>query len=189
MSIRIKFIVLYVMMISFYVFASENMDLVLLKSINGTDEPWFDVMKPVISTDYFAGIVGISPFFLNKEQTILSFGLTLGEVELFKLLFHRPRPFQTYDWVVKRADASGYSMPSGHAAMAFEAAYIWSEYFPQFSIAFYSLATYIAISRVYYGVHYPSDVIFGAILGYLNSKIVFQNTRSKTLSFGFSYSF
>jgi len=189
MSLKVKFFIFSITLISFYAFASESMDLTLLKSINGTDEPWFDVMKPVISTDYFAGIVGMSPFFLNQNQTLLSFGLTLGEVEFFKLIFHRPRPFQTYNWVVKRANASGYSMPSGHAAMAFEAAYIWSEYFPQFSFIFYSLATYIAISRVYYGVHYPSDIVVGSILGYLNSKIVSQITNSKTLSVGFSYNF
>lgn len=190
MAIKIKWVFVFaIVSSSLFAFACNNLDISILKIVNGSDEPWFDLMKPIISTDYFAGIVGISPIFIDQEQTLLSFGFTLSEVEIFKILFHRPRPFQTYNWVIKRADAQGYSMPSGHSAMAFEAAYIWSEYFPQFSPIFYSIAAYIAVSRIYYGVHYPSDVLVGAIIGYFNAKMVSNLFKPKTMSFSVNYAF
>ncbi|BBJ28721.1 phosphatase PAP2 family protein [Athalassotoga saccharophila] len=176
--VKIFLIFAFILIFSVNIFGSQDLDLSILKMVNGTPQPIFDVPKAVISSDYFAGILGLSSIFISPYQTLVTFGITLGEVEILKNIFERPRPFQTYDWVVKRADASGYSMPSGHAAMAFESAYIWSEYFPRFSPLFYALATYVAISRVYYGVHYPSDVIIGGIIGYLTAFTVSKNFKS-----------
>lgn len=58
-----------------------------------------------------------------------------------------------------------YAFPSGHATMAFAAAYVLSRKRLTYSGWFYLLAGVIAFTRVYLGKHYPFDVIAGAFLG------------------------
>jgi undecaprenyl-diphosphatase len=58
-----------------------------------------------------------------------------------------------------------YSFPSGHATVSFACATVLAVAVPRLWIPLYALATLIAFSRVYVGVHYPGDVIVGAALG------------------------
>ena len=59
----------------------------------------------------------------------------------------------------------GKSMPSSHAANLFgQAAFFWMVYKPSAKYLF-SLAVVVALSRVFVGVHYPGDIVVGAILG------------------------
>ncbi len=60
-----------------------------------------------------------------------------------------------------------YSFPSSHAVNNFAAAAYFSYIYPRYNKVFYVTAALVAFSRPYVGVHYPSDVIFGAVLGYL----------------------
>ena len=60
---------------------------------------------------------------------------------------------------------SSPSFPSGHAATSFACAATLAWLTPLSPVALYTLATLIAFSRVYVGIHYPLDVIGGAALG------------------------
>ena len=78
----------------------------------------------------------------------------------------RPRPFE----VLPQADpllkaAVGQSMPSGHAATSFAGAVILAYLTRRAVAGLFLLAVAISFSRVYVGVHYPSDVVVGALLG------------------------
>jgi undecaprenyl-diphosphatase len=92
--------------------------------------------------------------------------LSLG----IKLAIGRPRPFVLFpDPSPLVVGVIGDSFPSGHSATAFAGAAILSRYLPCRWPILYLLAAAIAFSRVYVGVHYPTDVVGGAILGLLTA--------------------
>ncbi|MDR3277296.1 MAG: phosphatase PAP2 family protein [Oscillospiraceae bacterium] len=88
---------------------------------------------------------------------------------LLKNLIARPRPFDALPWLTARiARPADFSFPSGHTAAAFAAACALARGFSRrIAIPAYLLASLIAVSRVYVGVHYPSDVLAGVLVGTL----------------------
>lgn len=109
--------------------------------------------------------------FLTMLVAIASFFLADAFADLLKPLFARIRPCHAVFGIrlVVRCSNS-FSMPSGHAISSFAAATTLF-YLPRHFIPILArwqpllLAAAVALSRVYLGVHYPSDVIVGAVLG------------------------
>ncbi|MBN1999234.1 phosphatase PAP2 family protein, partial [candidate division KSB1 bacterium] len=58
-----------------------------------------------------------------------------------------------------------FSFPSGHTAGAFVMATMISVFYPAWTIPGYTMASVIGVSRVYNGVHFPTDVMAGVLLG------------------------
>jgi undecaprenyl-diphosphatase len=83
-----------------------------------------------------------------------------------KPLFDRDRPFEV-DTSIAVIDArpQSRSFPSGHAAMAVAGAIAGSRLIPYSAWAWWPLAFIVAVSRIYIGVHWPTDVIAGGLLG------------------------
>lgn len=84
-----------------------------------------------------------------------------------KYTIKRPRPFVTYPDIVKLTDAGSPSFPSGHTSFAFSTATSLSLAFPKWYVIAPSIlwASSVGYSRMHLGVHYPSDVLAGAIIG------------------------
>jgi undecaprenyl-diphosphatase len=85
---------------------------------------------------------------------------------VLKPLIARGRPFVTiHDARVVVARPPTYSFPSGHAASAVAGAFVTALMLPRARALLWAVAALIAFSRIYVGVHYPLDVVCGALVG------------------------
>lgn len=93
----------------------------------------------------------------------------LFEIPAFIALKHlikRDRPFVGLpDTRSSIQPSDKFSLPSGHSAGAFLMAALISFYYPGFAGIAYILASLVGLSRVMLGVHYPTDILAGAVLG------------------------
>lgn len=86
--------------------------------------------------------------------------------KILKELFSRIRPCDALpDAILPIGKTGAYSFPSNHAFNNFAVATFFSILYKEYRIPLYIAATLIALSRVYLGVHYPSDILGGALLG------------------------
>ena len=89
---------------------------------------------------------------------------------IIKPIVARPRPFLEIEALTVLVSKPGsYSFPSGHACAGFAASYVLTKFYGKKGAAFYALAVAISISRPFVGVHYPSDILVGAIVGTIGS--------------------
>ena len=93
----------------------------------------------------------------------LIFGLVFGNL-LLKNIIARPRPFGA-DYKLLVEAPTDYSFPSGHSMASFEMATVMFYMNRKIGYAAIAVACVVAFSRLYLYVHYPTDVICGAILG------------------------
>ena len=83
-----------------------------------------------------------------------------------KFLTDRPRPYIVEPEPPPLLPATlDLSFPSGHASTSFAAAAMLAWFIPRGAPILFVLAALVAASRVYVGVHYPLDVVVGAVLG------------------------
>ena len=87
---------------------------------------------------------------------------------VIKYWFERPRPCYSLQNVhLLVSCGSGLSFPSSHAVNNFAGALVLTFFYPRAKWWFFGFAALVAFSRVSVGVHYPSDVIGGAVIGLL----------------------
>jgi undecaprenyl-diphosphatase len=110
-------------------------------------------------------------FAMDVPADWLRIGLTAFAIELicYKLIKQstsRPRPFRANIGILNLVvPQDEYSFPSGHTAAATVAALLFITVLPMLSPLFLAAAVLIGLSRIYLGVHYPSDVLMGFTLG------------------------
>ena len=110
----------------------------------------------------------------RRFALMLFFSIALAHVvsQILKPIIGRPRPFVTSPRPLLIHTPGGYSCPSGHSASSFAAATVLCQANRQLGLAAMLLALSIAFSRVFLFVHYPSDTIFGSILGVLSAMLI-----------------
>lgn len=94
-------------------------------------------------------------------------------IHFIKKAVDRPRPNITLSNVhTFNIPLYNYSFPSGHTTAAFSVAVSAAFLLPAFATLAIILAALVGFSRIYLGVHYPTDVIIGAFIGSITAMFV-----------------
>ena len=160
----------------------DSLDVALFVLINQKGQNYlFDWLMPFM-TDlknfvYVFPLLAIWILWREKQRGILTLvflGITITITDQFSSHFlkdwvGRVRPCHVLEHVrlVLTDCNTSYSFPSSHAVNIFAAAYFLSQPLKTFAFPFYLMASLVAYSRVYIGIHYPLDNILGAGIGIL----------------------
>jgi undecaprenyl-diphosphatase len=150
-------------------------DVGIFRVFNGTMHSGIlDMIAPYITEaggGVFVFAVAIVMIFAGRRKVTLAgilllsgLSITYYVVHFIKIIVQRPRPFIALSDVNILYTTGGFSFPSNHSATAFMAAFVLSWCFGK-RYFFYFLACVVAVSRMYLGVHYPLDVVAGAVIG------------------------
>jgi len=176
-----KIILVYALLILIYSAGfCQNLDIRLLKEINlnrnkSLDPAFRTLSKTATPMSFIVPITVVSIGLIKNEDRLKVKGLIIGESILvasiittsLKYSIHRERPFVTYPAIENTVSAGSPSFPSGHTSTSFATATSLSMAFHKWYVIApaFIWAGAIGYSRMDLGVHYPSDVLAGALMG------------------------
>lgn len=164
---------------SFFSFA-QNIDINVLRDINlkrdkSLDGTFIFISNNTSIVSITTPIIIYSVGSINKDIDLKKRSVYMVETflmnafitEAMKYSINRNRPFITYPDIENKVEAGNGSFPSGHTSEAFSTATSLSIAFPKWYIIApsFAWAGVVGYSRMDLGVHYPTDILAGAIVG------------------------
>jgi membrane-associated phospholipid phosphatase len=159
---------------------AQNRDIDLLRRINvgrntSFDNPFIILDKTVAPVTFATPVTMFAIGLVEKDSALKHLGLYIAvsvagnaaATTLIKYAVNRTRPYDAYNNIDNPFRAHSASFPSGHTANAFALATSLTLATKKWYVAVpsYCYAATVAYSRLHLGVHYPTDVLAGAILG------------------------
>ncbi len=159
---------------------SQNIDADLLKSLNthrnkSLDKAFIFVSDTELPISFGAPSITLGTGFITRDKLLQrtgwenfgSFVIGYAFTYSLKRVVDRDRPATKYSFVDAYKNVSKHSFPSGHTSIAFSTATSLSINFKKWYVVVpaYLWAGAMGYSRIHLGVHYPSDVLAGAIIG------------------------
>ncbi|WP_274651347.1 undecaprenyl-diphosphatase [Paenibacillus humicola] len=168
-----------------------SIDYHLFQAINGVAGHFAfldEIMRLLANDGEYVFFLGIIVYWFSRTrqnrrmvvEALFSACIALGVAAILGSLFYRNRPFVDHHVHLLIQHAANASFPSDHATAAFVVATVIWCHRRKDGWAWLALAAGISVSRVWTGVHYPSDVISGFILG-TGTAIAIQTCHEKSI--------
>ena len=163
----------------------RRLDSALFYFVNGLQHPWLDQVLgwPTVfgNTQPMTLMTTLVLLTVDKTRALRRVPVAMAAVltsnaasSFLKTVFLRQRPYVDLDHVkllFGMPHAYSYSFPSGHATVAFCAATMLHCFYGRRGAWAYVFAVWVCLTRMYVGVHYPTDLLGGALLGFLWARL------------------
>jgi len=142
----------------------------VLKAVSRVGDGWL-WYGIVVCLPWAGGAVGTS-------ASVRMIGVGIVDIAIYKIVkrwIARPRPFRACAGIRECAPSlDEFSFPSGHTLHSVACSLILTVYYPRFALFVWPFTVLVAVSRVVLGLHYPSDVVVGALIGAATAAISFN---------------
>lgn len=161
----------------------DNLSLFFLIFSLNRDSRFIDILM-IFATNYLIYLLFLLIFILAftggiKEKkalilAVLSIPIAILLIKIIHIFFYEPRPFVTFQFSPLVDESANASFPSRHTTLATILAFAYIYFKSKWASLLLFLATWIAISRIYVGVHYPLDILGGFITAIISLVLALQ---------------